>query len=88
MCRDMRGTIKAGALIVGGAVAIAIVIGGIHPTQAQPPFAQAMRSSCDVCHTTLPALNAYGRYVQRTNYDSITASVAHGANPIWFEAIL
>jgi hypothetical protein len=44
-----------------------------------------MGTSCDVCHSTVPALNAYGRYVQRTSYDSMTASVAHGANPIWFE---
>jgi hypothetical protein len=86
MQNEMRGTIRATSLIVGGVIAIAIVIEGMHPTQAQPPFAQAMGTSCDVCHSSIPALNAYGRYVQRTSYDSITAAVAHGANPVWFEA--
>ena len=48
-----------------------------------PPFAQAYGMNCEVCHTAVPALNAYGRYVQRTGYASLDPATIHRANPIW-----
>lgn len=53
------------------------------PSQAMPPFAQAYGESCEVCHSAVPALNAYGRYVQRTGYSSLDSSTIHRANPVW-----
>ncbi|HYK53451.1 MAG TPA: hypothetical protein VEV38_07970 [Candidatus Eremiobacteraceae bacterium] len=53
------------------------------PLQAMPPFAQAYGEDCSTCHTAVPALNAYGRYVQRTGYSSLDPSTIHHAIPIW-----
>jgi hypothetical protein len=81
----LRGTVRATVLIVGGAVAVAIVLQGMRPSQAMPPFAQAYGINCEVCHANIPALNDYGRYVQRTGYASLDPSVIHGVNPIWVQ---
>jgi len=35
---------------------------------ALPTFAQAYQVDCSVCHSMVPALNAYGRYVQSTAF--------------------
>jgi hypothetical protein len=78
-----RGTIRATILIVGGVLAIAFVIESLRPTQAMPVFAQAYGINCEVCHSSVPALNAYGRYVQRTDYSSLDASTIHKAFPLW-----
>lgn len=48
-----------------------------------PPFAQAYGVKCSVCHTQVPALNAYGRYVQRTGYSSLDPHVLTRAFPVW-----
>lgn len=49
-----------------------------------PPFAQAYGVKCSVCHTQVPALNSYGRYVQRTGYASLDPQVLRRAFPLWF----
>lgn len=59
------------------------VVEGMKPTQAMPPFAQAYGMNCEVCHAVVPALNAYGRYVQRTGYASLDAATIHHVNPFW-----
>ncbi|MEO6912465.1 MAG: hypothetical protein ABI182_00415 [Candidatus Baltobacteraceae bacterium] len=38
---------------------------------------------CSVCHTQVPALNAYGRYVQRTGYASLDVHTLHRSTPFW-----
>ncbi len=48
-----------------------------------PPFALAYGVKCAVCHTQAPALNAYGRYVQRTGYASLDPHVLRSAFPVW-----
>jgi hypothetical protein len=53
---------------------------------AMPPSAQAYGMQCNECHTLVPTLNAYGRYVQRTGYASLDPHVLRRANPIWFGA--
>ncbi|TAM58922.1 hypothetical protein EPN52_09815 [bacterium] len=67
------------------AVGVGLVLTGIHakPSQAMPPFAQAYGVSCDTCHTMVPALNAYGRYVQRTAYASLDPSALRDTFPVW-----
>ncbi|MBV8244678.1 MAG: hypothetical protein JOZ38_02025 [Candidatus Eremiobacteraeota bacterium] len=50
---------------------------------AMPIFAQAYGLKCSVCHTQVPALNDYGRYVQRTGYASLDSNVLHSVSPFW-----
>ncbi len=50
---------------------------------AMPPFAQAYGVQCNVCHTQVPILNAYGRYVQRTGYAALDPQVLKRALPVW-----
>jgi len=38
---------------------------------------------CNVCHTQVPALNSYGRYVQRTGYASLDPHTLHRSVPLW-----
>ena len=52
-------------------------------TEAMPPFAQAYGLKCSACHTMVPLLNAYGRYVQRTGYASLDRHVLARAIPLW-----
>ena len=51
--------------------------------QAMPVFAKAYGVQCSTCHTVVPALNAYGRYVQRTGYASLNRDVLKAVSPIW-----
>lgn len=50
---------------------------------AMPPFAQAYGVNCSVCHTMVPALNAYGRYIQRTNYAGLSHEQLRQQLPFW-----
>jgi hypothetical protein len=70
-------------LLVVALLAAAWIVEAVRPTQAMPPFAQAYGMDCQVCHTVVPMLNAYGRYVQRTGYASLDAATIHHATPIW-----
>lgn len=51
--------------------------------QAMPNFAKAYGVKCSTCHTLVPALNAYGRYVQRTGYASLNRDVIKTVIPVW-----
>lgn len=73
----MRGTFVAVAAVA------ALCLGFAARADAMPPFAQAYGEQCNVCHTEVPILNAYGRYVQRTGYASLDPHVLRRANPIW-----
>jgi hypothetical protein len=53
---------------------------------AMPNFAQAYGVQCSVCHTQVPALNAYGRYVQRTGYAALDPHVLRREYPLWIDA--
>lgn len=53
------------------------------PAAAMPPFAQAYGMRCEVCHTQVPGLNAYGRYIQRTGYASLDPHVLRRSTPVW-----
>ena len=45
------------------------------PARAMPNFAQAYGIKCSECHIQIPALNAYGRYVQRTGFAALNPHV-------------
>jgi hypothetical protein len=71
-----------GTLIVLGFL-LAGLFSNPRPSQAMPTFAQAYGMKCSVCHTMVPLLNAYGRYVQRTGYASLDRAVLTRALPFW-----
>jgi hypothetical protein len=54
-------------------------------SSAMPEFAQATGLQCSACHTLVPLLNAYGRYVQRTGYAAIERASLDKTFPIWLE---
>lgn len=71
------------ALGVVAAIACGAVLACWRQADAMPPFAQAYGVDCSVCHTEVPALNAHGRWVQRTGYDVLDHSVLNRSLPLW-----
>ena len=55
------------------------------PAQAMPNFAQAYGIKCSYCHIQIPALNAYGRYVQRTGFAALNPHVLERESPVWVD---
>lgn len=53
-----------------------------HPALALPTFAQAYHMDCSACHTMVPALNAYGRYVQATAFGALDPTLMKKALPL------
>lgn len=51
---------------------------------ALPTFAQAYHVDCKVCHTMVPALNAYGRYIQRTDFGALDPATVRQVLPLLF----
>src|SRR5271165_3229090 len=51
--------------------------------RAMPTFAQAYGLDCKVCHSQVPSLNAYGRFVQRSMYGALDPAGYKGTFPIW-----
>jgi hypothetical protein len=76
MNAQMRG---AGYVLL--AVILAAAAGA--RASAMPVFAKAYGVQCSVCHTQVPALNAYGRYVQRTGYSSLSRDALKTVPPLW-----
>jgi len=72
-----RATILFASLLV-----LAWIVEAVRPTSAMPNFAQAYGVQCQTCHTVVPALNSYGRYVQRTGYSSLDAKTIERADPV------
>ncbi len=48
-----------------------------------PPFAQSYSANCTLCHTQVPALNSYGRSVQRSGYAILDHQVLRRSAPVW-----
>ena len=77
----MRGALRT----LLPALAVTAIVDFVPLTvQAMPVFAKAYGVQCSTCHTVVPALNAYGRYVQRTGYSSLNREVLKTVVPIWF----
>ncbi len=78
---------QTGFLYALGLMVVGLLIPGMlvapKVSQAMPTFAQAYGLSCSACHTQVPLLNAYGRYVQRTGYASLDQTVLARAFPAW-----
>ena len=71
--------------ILGVGIAVAFVFVARQPAAAMPTFGQAYGVDCSQCHTAVPTLNAYGRYVQRSQYSYLSAAVLKKALPIWLD---
>jgi hypothetical protein len=53
-----------------------------NPAAALPTFAQAYHVDCKACHSAVPALNAYGRYIQRTGFAALDPTVMKQVLPL------
>jgi hypothetical protein len=73
-------------VIAAAAVLLAAMAAGSRGAVAMPNFAQAYGVQCSLCHTQVPALNAYGRYVQRTGYAALDPHVLKREYPVWIDA--
>ncbi|HEY5257926.1 MAG TPA: hypothetical protein VIJ12_06040 [Candidatus Baltobacteraceae bacterium] len=71
------------AAVSAACALIFVAAAGVERADAMPVFAKAYGIQCSVCHTIVPALNAYGRYVQRSGYSSLSRDVLKTVNPIW-----
>jgi hypothetical protein len=71
------------ALTIVFAAAFTVLIHA--PASAMPTFGQAYGVDCSLCHTAVPALNAYGRYVQRSQYGYLDGATVKKAFPVWVD---
>jgi hypothetical protein len=51
--------------------------------KAMPVFAEAYGYDCQKCHIQVPALNSYGRYVQRSMYAALDRKTLSSIPPVW-----
>jgi hypothetical protein len=63
----------------------AIMLAMSRPAQSMPNFGQAYAIKCSYCHIQIPALNAYGRWVQRTGYSGLNPHVVERESPVWVD---
>jgi hypothetical protein len=74
---------------LGTIAALGLLLPGLFlapkPTAAMPPFAQAYNLKCSACHTMVPSLNAYGRYIQYTGYAALDRHTLAKALPVWID---
>ncbi|HTU71550.1 MAG TPA: cytochrome c [Candidatus Baltobacteraceae bacterium] len=84
--RSSLAAVAAAAVIFGGLLWFAPP-GGVQPAQAYPIFSQALGVKCSMCHTMVPELNSYGRYLQRTFYAPITQPALKKTLPafLWYQ---
>jgi len=77
--------------ILTAAFVLVLVVSGLKPrqTEAVPTFAAALGVKCSVCHTMVPELNAYGRYIARSFYQPINTKQTRNELPlwIWYQAV-
>jgi hypothetical protein len=64
-------------------VALLLVLFVRDRADATPVFAQAYGLACTACHTQMPELNAFGRYVQRTGYSALNSQTLKHALPVF-----
>ena len=79
----MNGAIELKRAFWAVSIAAAMMLAGSSSAWAMPPFAQALGVKCSVCHTQVPALNSYGRYVQRTGYSTLNVHSLRRVAPVW-----
>jgi hypothetical protein len=76
--------VSLGFLAVVGGLA-GSMLAAPRPSLAMPQFAQATGLQCSACHTMVPLLNAYGRYVQNTGYSALDRHALAKTVPVWAE---
>lgn len=81
----MRLSIGGARVAIATSAFVAMALFATARSDAMPVFAQAYGVKCSVCHTQVPALNTYGRYVQRTGYASLDPRVLRRALPVWWD---
>jgi hypothetical protein len=64
-------------------LAFCFAFGACERAIAMPPFAQAYTVNCTMGHLQVPALNAYGRYVQRSGYSVLNHAKLERELPVW-----
>ena len=75
---------RRGALVF--AASIIVLAAAPHAQQAaeaMPVFAEAYGYDCQKCHVQVPALNSFGRYVQRTMYAALDRQTLDAIVPVW-----
>ncbi len=66
------------------AVAALVLADGLpRAALAMPVFAEAYGYDCTKCHIQVPALNSYGRYVQRSMYAALDRQTLAALPPVW-----
>jgi len=73
---------RAFATCVSLATALVLFVGR-ERGMATPVFAQAYGLACTACHTQIPMLNAFGRYIQRTGYAALNRKTLQHAVPVF-----
>jgi hypothetical protein len=63
--------------------ALLVILVGRQRAEATPVFAQAYGLQCTACHTQMPMLNAFGRYIQRTGYAALNPKTLKHAVPVF-----
>jgi hypothetical protein len=53
------------------------------PASPTPVFAQAYGLQCSACHTQMPFLNSFGRYVQQSGYSALNPEALKHALPVF-----
>lgn len=76
--RPLLGAVSLFAVITTGVT----LLQKPQPAPALPTFAQAYQVDCSACHTIVPALNAYGRFVQSTAFAALDAKILNRASPL------
>jgi len=71
------------AIVLAVVGSVGLFLAQTRTGEAMPPFAQALKVDCSNCHTSVPALNAFGRFVQRTGYGALDPATIHSAMPVW-----
>lgn len=64
------------------AAVLAVLAKGVN-VDAMPVFAESYKMDCQKCHMQVPALNSYGRYVQRSMYAALDRKTLATISPVW-----
>jgi hypothetical protein len=83
MSREPAAAPRAAFRTAVAVVALLLVLVVRERVLATPVFAQAYGLACTACHTQMPMLNAFGRYIQRTGYAALNRKALQHAVPVF-----
>jgi hypothetical protein len=70
-------------LVLACFAAVVTMLASGRCAQAMPVFAEAYGYDCQKCHIQVPALNSFGRYVQRSMYAALDRKTLSSIPPVW-----